>query len=63
MPALSPWLCSESEFSDYERLFHYNSKQLVGLILGARLSEGEKKEQPSIPMFYLKHRCQRSQEM
>ncbi|MEQ2812917.1 DUF2971 domain-containing protein [Phascolarctobacterium faecium] len=44
LPALSPWLCSEAEFSNYERLFHYNSTQLVGLILGARLSEDEKKE-------------------
>lgn len=44
LPALSSWLCSKNEYSSYERLLNYESRQLVGIILGARLGEREKEQ-------------------
>ena len=39
----SAWLFGENfEYSSYERLFHYESTQLVGIILGAKMQESEK---------------------
>jgi len=38
----SRWVDGESEFSPYQRVFHYDSSQLVGVIFGANMSSADK---------------------
>lgn len=43
------WLCGgRYEYTKYERLFHYDSTQLVGIILGAKMEESDKERIRSI---------------
>lgn len=42
LPQPSGWVSGQSAYSSYQRLFHYDFNQVVGIIFGARMKEGEK---------------------
>ncbi|EPW6854222.1 DUF2971 domain-containing protein [Vibrio parahaemolyticus] len=42
LPQPSKYISGESAFTNYQRLFHYDFSQVVGIIFGARMREHEK---------------------
>lgn len=44
LPQSSKYISGESSYTKFQRLFHYDFSQVVGIIFGARMSESEKLE-------------------
>lgn len=42
LPKPSKYISGESSFTNYQRLFHYDFSQVVGIIFGARMREHQK---------------------